>query len=573
MESVVITGVSSGIGLGTARVLIKRGFRVFGTVRRAVDGERVARELGSNFSALCCDVTDEASMRRAAEEVRAALAGRTLAGLVNNAGIVVPAPVLSQSRADFEAQLQVNLVGLFTATRAFLPLLGTERGRTGRPGRILNVSSVGGKIASPFIAAYAASKHGVEGFSESLRRELLLFGIDVIIIGPGSTATPIWEKGESASQAALLDPEYAGALRAFNRFALSLAQSGYPPERVGEVIAVALTARKPRVRYAVVPGRLWNWTLPRLLPRRLVDRALARQLRLGPEERPAADTGRICLVTGATAGIGRAIALGLARRGDSVIIIGQDITRARAAADEITLSTGNPRVIPLAADLSSMGAVRDLVRELRQRVQRLDVLVNNAAAIFTERQLTAEGIERTFALNHLAPFSLTLQLLPLLQATAGARIVNVSADPKMLARIGFPADDLQGERSYSGITAYMATKLMNVLFTYELARRLTGVTVNAMHPGVVQTRLDRDLRGPLKWLLSVARPLLRTPERAARTALMLACDPGLAGVSGQFFLDERPARSSPITYDEKVAARLWADSEQLLARAASSPST
>lgn len=564
MDSVVVTGASSGIGLATARVLVERGFkRVFGTVRREADARRLAQELGAAFTPLVCDVTDEGSVAGAAAQVRSALGGRTLAGLVNNAGIVVPGPVLSQSRADFEAQIQVNLVGTFVATRAFLPLLGAERGREGRPGRIVNVSSVGGKIAGPFIAAYAASKHAIEGFSESLRRELMLFEIPVIIVGPGSTATPIWEKGEAAGQG-LDDPEYAGAIRAFTRYSQALAREGYPPERVGEAIAEALTTARPKLRYAVVPGRLVNWTLPRLLPRRVVDRAIAGTMRLLPEHRPASDSGRVALVTGATSGIGLAIAEGLARHGDTVLVVGRDEARARAACEAIALRTGNPRAVPLAADLSEMADVGRLAEAVARRFPRLDVLINNASAIFSRRERTREGLERTFAVNHLAGFHLTTRLSPTLPA--GGRIVNVSADPSMLARIEFPADDLQSERGYRGITAYMATKLMNVLFTYELARRLAGrsVAVNAMHPGVVRTGLDRDLRGPLKWLLTLARPLLRTPERAARTALMLAIAPETAGVSGRFFVDERERRSSPVTYDEALARRLWAESERLV---------
>lgn len=279
-RAIVITGASSGIGLGTARVLVSAGFRVFGSVRRDEDGERVRRELGEAFTPLRFDVTDEGALREAAGRVASEIGDGRLAGLVNNAGIVVPGPLLTQSRRDFEAQVAVNLTGVFLTTQAFLPLLGTDPGRVGSPGRIVNVSSVGGKVAAPFIGAYAASKHAVEGLSESLRRELMLFGIDVVIVGPGSTATPIWDKGERAGGSA--SGPYAESVEAFTRYSRDLAAGGFPPERVGEVIRRALTTRRPSVRYAVVPGSFLNWTLPRFLPRRLVDWLLARELKLLP---------------------------------------------------------------------------------------------------------------------------------------------------------------------------------------------------------------------------------------------------------------------------------------------------
>src|SRR5215510_4870930 len=194
MKSVVITGVSTGIGWGTTKVLIQKGFRVFGSVRKTQDAERLSKEFGANFIPLIFDVTDEAAVQAGARQVQEQLNGETLFGLVNNAGIAVPAPLIHQSTDDFRHQLEVNLVSVLIVTKAFVPLLGSDRSLTGNPGRIINMSSVGGKRGGPFLGAYVTSKHGLEGFSETLRRELMLYGIDVIIIGPGAIATPIWDK-------------------------------------------------------------------------------------------------------------------------------------------------------------------------------------------------------------------------------------------------------------------------------------------------------------------------------------------------------------------------------------------
>src|SRR5918996_1272048 len=213
MKSVVVTGVSTGIGWGIVKVLIDKGCRVFGSVRKTQDAERLSKEFGGNFVPLIFDVTDEAAVQAATRQVREQLNGETLFGLVNNAGIAVPAPLIHQPTDDFRHQLEVNLVSVLLVTKAFVPLLGTERSLQGKPGRIINISSVSGRIGYPFVGAYATSKHGLEGFSESLRRELMLYGIDVIIIGPGSVATPIWDKAEQADISIFDDTEYAEAIR------------------------------------------------------------------------------------------------------------------------------------------------------------------------------------------------------------------------------------------------------------------------------------------------------------------------------------------------------------------------
>lgn len=280
MKSVVVTGVSTGIGWGATKVLIRNGMHVFGSVRKQSDADRLAGEFGGQFTPLLFDITDEAAIHAAAQQVRDRLAGERLFGLVNNAGIATAGPLMHQPLDEFRRQIEVNLVGQLVVTRAFLPLLGTDRGLRGQPGRIVNISSVGGKVGAPFVGAYAASKHALEGMSESLRRELMLYGIDVIIVGPGAVATPIWDKAEQIDPAAYQQSDYAQILRRFGEYFVREGRKGFPPERIGETIAQALTARSPRVRYAVVPQRFRNWIIPGLLPRRLVDTVLARSLGL-----------------------------------------------------------------------------------------------------------------------------------------------------------------------------------------------------------------------------------------------------------------------------------------------------
>src|SRR5215510_8261262 len=196
MKSVVITGASTGIGWASARLLIDKGFRVFGSVRKQADADRLKGEFGANFTPLIFDVTDEAAVLAAGREVRSALNGETLTGLVNNAGIAVPGPVLELSADEFRRQMDVNVIGPIISTQAFGPLLGSDPSLKGPKGRIVMISSVAGKNGNPLTPAYAASRHALEGLSESLRRELMLFGIDVIIVAPGPVKTPIWTKGQ-----------------------------------------------------------------------------------------------------------------------------------------------------------------------------------------------------------------------------------------------------------------------------------------------------------------------------------------------------------------------------------------
>jgi NAD(P)-dependent dehydrogenase (short-subunit alcohol dehydrogenase family) len=285
MQSVVVTGVSTGIGWGIMKILIQHGFRVFGSVRKTQDAERLSKEFGDRFIPLFFDVTDEAAVQAAAQQVREQLNGETLFGLVNNAGIAVPGPLMYLSADDFRHQLEVNLVSVLIVTKAFVHLLGSDRSLRGKPGRIINISSVGGQFGGPFLGAYAASKHGLEGFSESLRRELMLYGIDVIIIGPGSVATPIWDKAEKEDLSLYADTEYADAARRLQKYMIEDGRKGYPPEKVGEVVLHALTTSKPRVRYAVIPGSSMRRIIQMLLPKRFVDKIIARNLGFKQEQR------------------------------------------------------------------------------------------------------------------------------------------------------------------------------------------------------------------------------------------------------------------------------------------------
>ena len=278
MRSVVVTGVSTGIGWGISNLLLQHGFRVFGSVRKAQDAERLSSEFGEAFVPLLFDVTEEAAVQAAAQQVREQLDGETLFGLVNNAGIAVPGPLVHLPTDDFRHQLEVNLVSVLIVTKAFLTLLGADRSLNGKPGRIINMSSVSGTIGYPFVGAYAASKHGLEGFSETLRRELMLYGIDVIIIGPGSVATPIWDKAEQADLSPYAETDYVESARRAHEFMIRNGRRGLPPERVSEVVLQALTAPRPRVRYAVVRENAVAHFMISILPKRVIDALIARNL-------------------------------------------------------------------------------------------------------------------------------------------------------------------------------------------------------------------------------------------------------------------------------------------------------
>jgi len=278
--------------------------------------------------------------------------------------------------------------------------------------------------------------------------------------------------------------------------------------------------------------------------------------------------GTSVLVTGGTGGIGKATATGLAALGARVGITGRDQARTEAAAAGIRAAAGSPAVDAFAADLSVQAGVRRLAAQVLDTYPRLDVLVNNAGGFWAHRHVTADGLEHTFALNHLAPFLLTSLLLDRLTASAPARIVTVSSGAHTRARIDF--DDLQGEQTYSGQRAYSQSKLANVMFTYELARRLdgTGVTATVLHPGVVRTSFGtEDQAAYLAAMIGVARLFMKTPAQGASTPVYLASSPQVEGITGRYFVDRKPRTSSKASYDTAAAARLWQISADLTATA------
>ena len=281
MQSVVITGVSTGIGWATAKLLLDRGFRVFGSVRKPADADRLKGEFGANFVPLLFDVTDEAAVLAAARDVRAALDGATLAGLVNNAGIAVAGPLLQTAADQFRRQMEINVIGPIISTQAFAPLLGADASLKGPKGRSVMISSVAGKNGNPLSSAYSASKHAIEGLSESLRRELMLFGIDVIIVAPGAVKTPIWGKAGDVDVSAYGNSPYAPALEKVRQFTKHLSEIGLPPEKIAETIAEALTSASPRVRYQITPDPMRH-LITGVLPKRMVDRIIAKRLGLMP---------------------------------------------------------------------------------------------------------------------------------------------------------------------------------------------------------------------------------------------------------------------------------------------------
>jgi retinol dehydrogenase 14 len=285
-------------------------------------------------------------------------------------------------------------------------------------------------------------------------------------------------------------------------------------------------------------------------------------------------TGRTVLVTGASGGIGKATALGLATLGAHVAITGRDPDRTKAAAAQIR-AAGGGQVDVFLADLSSQAQVRALAGQVLQDLSSIDALVNNVGGFWNTRHVTEDGLERTFALNHLAPFLLSNLLLDRLKRSVAGRVVTVSSNAHSMGRIDF--DDLQGEQSYSGARAYNQSKLANVMFTYELARRLQGtsVTANALHPGVVRTSFGaEDPASVQRFLIPFVRPLMKSPTQGAATSIHLASAPRLDHTTGRYFANSRPKQSSARSHDRAVATRLWEASTDLvrLSAAARTPS-
>jgi len=281
--------------------------------------------------------------------------------------------------------------------------------------------------------------------------------------------------------------------------------------------------------------------------------------------------GKIVVITGANAGIGFATALGLARQGAAIVLVCRDVDRGNAAKRAIATVASTPPVLFI-ADLSSQTSVRELAATLHEHLSRIDVLVNNAGAAFATREVTVDGIERTFAINHLAPFLLTSLVLDLVRKASAGRIVNLTAGIPV-SRSSF-LENLQGEKHYGQFSAYRSSKVCNILFTYELARRLkgTGVTVNCVHPGPVRTEFTKKAGGVLSLMSKILRPIMKSPEAGARTVVYLATDPEVAAVTGGYFVNCKQRNSAAITRDESIAAKLWEMSERLTLAAVSASS-
>jgi len=276
--------------------------------------------------------------------------------------------------------------------------------------------------------------------------------------------------------------------------------------------------------------------------------------------------GKVCLVTGANSGIGKETALGLAKMGATVVMVCRDKQRGEAARIEIRRESGNDSVDLMLADLSSQAQIRKLAKEFKDRYQRLDVLINNAGIGLAKRKENTDGIEMTFAVNHLACFLLTNLLLERLKASAPSRVVNVSSFAhSWINKINF--EDLQGKQKFPPMQIYAQSKLAILMFSYELARRLagTGVTVNAVNPGMVKTNLGHEVTGPLITVrrLIFSNFLAITPEEGAQTSIYLASSPEVEGVTGKYFSKQRPKRSSKASYDRETWQRLWKVSEEL----------
>ncbi|MFZ4816813.1 MAG: SDR family oxidoreductase [Phototrophicaceae bacterium] len=274
--------------------------------------------------------------------------------------------------------------------------------------------------------------------------------------------------------------------------------------------------------------------------------------------------GKTCLITGANSGIGYETALALAKMGAQIVMVCRNRTKAEAAQSKIKNQSGNPLVDVLIADLSVQQSIRDMAATFKSKYDRLDVLVNNAGVAVGKRELSADGYEMTFAVNHLAYFLLTNLLLDMLKASAPSRIVNVASEYQRFGTLDF--DDLMLEKKFGVTQAYAQSKRANIIFTYELSKRLTGtgVTVNCLHPGVVRTNFGSQTGGLFGMVWSkLARPFEMSPEQGAQTIIYLASSPEVDGITGRYYAKKKPLKSSPQTYDSTVQVRLWQVSEQL----------
>lgn len=281
-KNILITGASTGIGYDLAKTFVSNGYKVYGSVRKQSDAARLRDELGPDFTALIFDVTNHKSVDEAAEKLMGKIGDEGLGGLINNAGVAVGGPFMDIDIEEVRYQFEVNVIGLVKVTQAFLPLLGARDGHPSEPGRIVQISSIAGKLAMPFLSPYVGSKHAVEGISQSLRRELQLFGIEVIIIGPGPIKTPIWNKSANEEDALKYEQSpFYKSLKIFqNVFVADSVKNAWTSEKAAGIILKAFEKAKPKTRYSLVPQHFKNSTIPRLLPDRALDRFVKTNLKL-----------------------------------------------------------------------------------------------------------------------------------------------------------------------------------------------------------------------------------------------------------------------------------------------------
>jgi NAD(P)-dependent dehydrogenase (short-subunit alcohol dehydrogenase family) len=274
MKNILITGVSTGIGYELVKVFAQGGYKVFGSLRKPEDAEKLSDEFGATFHPLIFDVTDEKAINAAISEVRKSIGDEGLSGLINNAGIAIGGPVMHTPVEDYRRQFEVNLFGVVAVTKAFLPMLGAVKNYAKTPGKIINVSSVSGQIAYPFLGPYCASKFALEGFSQVLRRELLLYGIDVIVIGPGAVKTPIWKKSKTVSPE-MLDSDYAPALSIFTSQLKKNVQNAIESGDLAQSILNVFMKKHPKTRYTFQSSMFFRYILPKyFIPPRILDKLI-----------------------------------------------------------------------------------------------------------------------------------------------------------------------------------------------------------------------------------------------------------------------------------------------------------
>ncbi len=280
MKSIVITGTSTGIGYACSKSFIEKGYKVFGSVRNNNDAVRVSNELGNNFTPLIFDVTDETAVKESVKVVKNQIGNQKLSGLINNAGLGVMGTIQSLTAEQFKYQFDVNVLGVFHCCQAYLDLLGADKNRKGRPGKIINISSISGEIGMPFMSAYNMSKFGLEGFSEGIRRELLIYGIDVVVIAPGPIKTPIWKKINQKDQLKRYDnSDFRESLSRAIKMTEKMEQVGFEPSAIAERALSVIENTKNKTRYRIDPTRMQNIML-QLFPKRVADRMIAKRMKI-----------------------------------------------------------------------------------------------------------------------------------------------------------------------------------------------------------------------------------------------------------------------------------------------------